>query len=323
MEEVEGEQRQDSAGVWAALFAYRWIAWPLAWLLQRAGGLLTRPVRALRFPELVLRTQALRIPTRHGSIRARAYFPDCGGSELPGVYVNFHGGGYVLRHPQQDDPLCRFLAQHARAVVVNVDYDVAPQCPFPIPTDQATDALAWVAAQGARLGWDARRIAVGGQSAGGALAAAAARAARDAGAPEVALQVLHYAPLDLVSGRAPRHVPGHKPVLGVGVSALFDASYTPDPASRLDMRVSPAYPANLRDLAGLPPALVVTAELDLVRDEADRYAEALARAGVPTTHFVVPSVDHFYTHRLPAQPAIQSLTRIAALLREALSAKAR
>jgi acetyl esterase len=302
---------------WYELFATPWLARAIAWLLQRLGALLTRPAPALRFPELLLRTQALTIPTRHGAIRATAYFPSCEG--VPGVYVNFHGGGYVLRHPEQDDPLCRFLAHHARAVVINVDYDVAPQCPFPIPTDEATDALAWVSSHGDRHGWDGRRLAVGGQSAGGALAAAAARAARDAGTPRVALQVVHYAPLDLVTPQPAKRSLSQKPLISAPLSAVFDAGYTPDPAQRRDVRVSPAHPDNLAQLGDLPPALVITAELDVLRDEGDRFADALARAGVATTHLVVRGVDHFYTHRLPVGPVIETLTCIAAHLRGALA----
>ncbi len=123
--EVETESHAATRGLsWYELFSASWFARPIAWLLQRLGALLTRPAAALRFPELSLRTRTLTIPTRHGAIRATAYFPTCEGA--PGVYVNFHGGGYVLRHPEQDDPLCRFLAHHARVVVINVDYDVAP-----------------------------------------------------------------------------------------------------------------------------------------------------------------------------------------------------
>jgi acetyl esterase len=282
------------------------------------AGLLTRPPRALRFGEIALRTRALKIPTRHGVVAATAYFPSDSG-QLPGVYVNFHGGGYVLRNPKQDDPLCRYLAHHAGVVVINVDYDVAPQRPFPIPTDQASDVSAWVAENGEGFGWDGGRLALGGQSAGGALAAAAARSARDAGAPRVALQVLHYPPLDLVARPSEKQARSEKPFLRSWMSSVFDASYTPARALRLDPRVSPAHDTNLADLAGLPPALVMTAELDVLRDEADRYAEALARAGVATTHVVVRGVDHFYTHRLPAGPALESLRRIAEQLRRALA----
>jgi acetyl esterase len=134
----------------------------------------------------------------------------------------------------------------------------------------------------------------------------------------VALQVVHYAPLDLVTPQPSKRTLNKTPLISAPLSAVFDASYTPDPSLRRDVRVSPAHPDNLSSLADLPPALVITAELDVLRDEGDRFAEALARAGVTTTHVVMRGVDHFYTHRLPIEPVIEALTCIAAHLRGAL-----
>src|ERR1700743_1515039 len=156
------------------------IADALARLLQRRPG--PRPPSRLPFAELPARTETVTIPTRHGDVRAVVYWPEAGGDLVP-VYVNFHGGGFVVRHPEQDDPLCRYLAAHAGVAVVNVDYDVAPDHRFPEPVEQAYDAVRWAAGPG--HGWDGSRLCVGGQSAGGSTAAGGARLAVVAGGPGV------------------------------------------------------------------------------------------------------------------------------------------
>ncbi|HWL00907.1 MAG TPA: alpha/beta hydrolase fold domain-containing protein, partial [Microbacteriaceae bacterium] len=156
------------------------VADAIARLAQRGPG--PRPGEGLRFLDLPVTTEGVIIPTRHGEVAATVISPEGGAAGRP-VYVNFHGGGFVLRHPEQDDGLCRYLAVHAGVVVVNVDYDVAPQLRFPGPVEQAYDAVVW-AASGERS-WDGARLAVGGSSAGGALAAGAARLALELGAPAI------------------------------------------------------------------------------------------------------------------------------------------
>lgn len=246
-----------------------------------------------RYPELPRRTRELTVPTSVGPARVVRYEPGPG-SAPPPVHVNLHGGGYVLPMLDLDDSLCRLLAAEAGAVVLNVDYVVAPRHPFPAAAHQAYEVVRWVAGNGAAQGWDAARLTVGGQSAGGGLAAAVARQALERGGPPIALQVLHYPPLDLATPAREKRSAAAKPVLRPWMADVFDSSYVPDPARRLDPLVSPANPADTADLTGIAPALVVTAELDLLNAEGVRYAERLRAAGALVEHRDVAGVDHGY-----------------------------
>jgi len=245
-----------------------------------------------RFPELPRTTFELTIPTSVAPAGAVVYLPATTASSSR-VHVNFHGGGYVLPSTEGDDPLCRYLAA-AGVTVVNVDYVVAPQHRFPAAPHQAYEVVRWVAAHGAEYGWDGSQLTVGGQSAGGALAAAVSRQALDRGGPPIALQVLHYPPLDLATSAADKRAVIPKPMLRPWMAEVFDSSYVPDPRLRADPLVSPANEADAADLTGIAPALVITAELDLLRAEGDRYAERLRRVGALVEHHVVPGADHGY-----------------------------
>jgi acetyl esterase len=222
------------------------------------------------------------------------YLPPAGTAGRPPVHVNFHGGGYVMSMPMMDDALCRFLAVEAGVVVVNVQYVVAPQHPFPAPTTQAYEVVRWVAGHGAEHGWDGARLTVGGQSAGGGLAAAVARQALERGEPSIALQVLHYPPLDLATAGRDKKAAVARPMLRPWMADVFDTSYVPDPEERADRLVSPAHPGDSADLRGIAPALVVTAEYDLLRAEGVRYAERLRAAGALVEHHDVAGADHGY-----------------------------
>lgn len=263
--------------------------------LQRAVRLGARRADAdarARWPELPRRSRELRIPTSVGTAAAVVYLPATDGPSP--VHVNFHGGGYVLASTELDDPLCRYLAAEAGVTVVNVDYVVAPQHPFPAAPHQAYEVVRWVAEHGTEQGWDGDRLTIGGQSAGGALAAAVARLALERGGPPIALQVLHYPPLDLATSATDKSALAEKPMLRPWMAEVFDGSYVPDLRQRTDRLVSPANPADTADLTGIAPALVVTAELDLLRDEGDRYADRLRLADALVQHHVVPGADHGY-----------------------------
>src|SRR3984957_12634266 len=195
------------------------IADTLARLMQR--GPRPRVARDLTFTELPARTAPVTIPTRHGDVQAVVYSPAGPAGPVP-VYVNFHGRGFVVRHPEQDDPLCRYLAANAGVAVVSVDYDIAPGPRFPEPGEEAYDAVCWAAGPG--HGWDGSRLCVGGQSAGGSLAAGAARLALEQGGPAIALQVLHYAVLDLSTPGRDKRAAG-KSGISVPVDEIFDTAY--------------------------------------------------------------------------------------------------
>ncbi|MCS7480569.1 alpha/beta hydrolase [Umezawaea endophytica] len=256
-----------------------------------AGAISRRAGRIL--PEFTGHTLEVTVPTAIGPTRAVVYRP-AGRHPSPPVHVNFHGGGYIMRGVRLDDPLCRYLAAEAGVVVVNVDYAVAPQHRFPAPPHQAFEVVRWVAENGAEHGWDGARLTVGGQSAGGGLAAAVARQALEGGGPPIALQVLHYPPLDLAADPGDKPSPLAKPVLKPWMGEVFDAAYLPDRSARTDPLVSPANPADTADLTGIAPALVITAELDRLRAEGVRYARRLLKAGALVEHHDVAGVDHGY-----------------------------
>lgn len=250
------------------------------------------PKPGVRFPEIPGDTTTVVIPTRYGDTSATVYRPKAGSAE-PAVYVNVHGGGFVVGHRDQDDPWCRYLAAHANVVVVNTDYVLAPRHRFPAPVEQIYDVLVWASA--AEREWDGTRLCVGGQSAGGSLSAAAARLALERGGPAIALQVLHYPPLDLVTATRDKNSPlGDKAVMRPWMGEVFDTAYIPDPAQRADRLVSPAYGDNADGIDGIAPALVVTAEYDRLRAEAWRYAQKLDAVGALAEYHEVRGVDHGY-----------------------------
>jgi acetyl esterase len=258
---------------------------------------------------------SVQIPTSAGSVRCAIYRPPSTGEALP-VFVNLHGGGFVWRHPEQDDHICRHLAADAGCVVLNIDYWTAPQHRFPTAAVQAYEVCAWAARQGAEQGWDGGRLAVGGHSAGGGLTAGICRTARDRGDFTPLLQIIDYAVLDQVSDPATKRARTRWPLISPPLARIFTGAYIPDPACRGDPRASPGLAT---DLAGLPPALVITAEYDSLRDEGDAYAQALATAGVPVVHRVVDGVDHFFTHKGPPETVRTILDLMARQLRVAFT----
>jgi acetyl esterase/lipase len=250
------------------------------------------PKPGVRFPEIAGRTTEITIETRHGPAAATVYRPEPTAAK-PGVYVNVHGGGFVVGHREQDDPWCRYLAAHANVVVINTDYLLAPRKRFPVPVEQIYDVLRWTSAP--ERDWDGRRLCVGGQSAGGSLSAAASRMALENGSPAIALQMLHYPPLDLVTATSDKPSPlGSKAVLQPWMGEVFDTAYIPDRSQRRDRLASPAWGTNADDVTGIAQALVVTAEFDRLRGEAKRYSDKLDAAGSLAEYVEVRGVDHGY-----------------------------
>lgn len=261
-------------------------------LVSLTAGVATRRNKTV-FPEFPGDTRDIAIPTSVAPAPAAVYRPTSRDPHPP-VHVNFHGGGFVMPGMWFDDPLCRYLAAEAGVVVVNVDYVVAPRHRFPAPPQQAFEVVRWVAERGAEHGWDGSRLTVGGQSAGGGLAAAVARQALEQGGPAVALQVLHYPPLDLTIPAKDKHAAIAKPLLRPWMGEVFDSAYVPDVAARADRLASPANPTDTADLTGIAPALVITPEHDRLHAEGQRYAERLRKAGALLEHRDVPQADHAY-----------------------------
>jgi len=231
-------------------------------------------------PEVAL-VRALSAEGPHGAIPLRLYRPigSDTGMQLPAL-VYYHGGGWTIGDLDTHDTLCRELANGADCAVVAVDYRLGPESRFPAAVDDCIAATRWVRAHAAELGIDPSLLAVGGDSAGGNLAAVVAIALRDAGGPPIAFQLLIYPATDM-RRIAPSHVGnGQGYVLTSDTITYFHDHYIDDPAHDLDWRASPLLHA---DLSRLPPAFVLTAGFDPLRDEGLAYADALAAAGNATT----------------------------------------
>jgi len=245
-------------------------------------------------PELAS-VQSTSIPGPAGEIPARIYTPktlrQIGG--LAPALVFFHGGGWVIGDLDTHDVVCRALADDGQLIVISVDYRLAPEHKFPAAIDDATAATKWVADHAAQLGIDAARISVGGDSAGGNLAAVVAIAARDHGGPKLAGQVLVYPATDFAMTHPSHSEPETSVLLTHSVIRWFRDHYLNGAHETDDWRASPA---RVKDLAGLPPAIVITAGADPLRDEGDEYARRLAAAGVAVQHRNFPGQFHgFFT----------------------------
>ncbi|MFI1358875.1 alpha/beta hydrolase fold domain-containing protein [Streptomyces sp. NPDC020898] len=271
-----------------------------------------------RLPEFPRDTRELMVPTSIAPARIVVYRP-ANGDPAPPVHVNFHGGGYIMPVTETDDAFCRAVAAQAGVVVVNVDYVVAPQHPFPAPPRQAFEVVRWIAAHGDEHGWDGARLTVGGQSAGGGLAAAVARQALEEGGPSIALQVLLYPPLDLSIAAKDKPAAIAKPMLRPWMGEVFDSAYVPDVAERADRLVSPAGAKDTADLKGIAPALIVTAAYDRLRAEGARYAERLRQVGSLVEHHDMAGVDHGYDIK-DDEKARESYAFIAGHVRQATTA---
>ena len=212
------------------------------------------------------------LPTSHGTGGARMALP---------VLVYFHGGGWVIGDLDSHDTLCRELANGAGIAVLAVDYRMSPEHRFPAAVDDCIAATRWVHAQAAELGLDASRMAVGGDSAGGNLAAVVAIAVRDDAHLKLVYQLLVYPATDMRRG-APSHTRnGQGYLLTRDTIGYFHDHYITQPEHDLDWRASPLLHA---DLSRLPAALVLTAGYDPLRDEGLQYAQALTEAGNRATH---------------------------------------
>jgi len=251
------------------------------------------------------------VPTRAGDTRVLFYSP--GGRALP-VFVNIHGGGFVMGSAGDDDVYCRRLANAAGCAVANVDYRLAPEHKFPVALEECYDVVRWVHDGAAALGVDPARIAVGGHSAGGNLAAAICLLARARREFAAVFQVLDYPPLDLTID--PYGQDSRDELLSPKARVFFNDCYFNTPEDARNPLVSPLLAG---DLAGLPPALVIAAEYDPLRNDGERYARRLAAAGVDATYRLFAGCSHAFTHFGPAAAADEAWNLIAAKLREAFA----
>jgi acetyl esterase len=261
------------------------------------------------------------IPGPAGDLPIRLYRPSAVAADvgLPAL-VYAHGGGWVFGNLDSHDVLCAQLAVEAGIAVLAVDYRLAPEARFPGAFDDVVAGLQWVTANGSSVGIDPARLAIGGDSAGGNLAAAVAIWARDHGGPRLRLQVLAYPVTDAVARAESyrRYEDGY----GLNAAAMewFFDHYTPDKTTRGDWRVSPLRAASL---AGLPPALVITAGYDPLRDEGRAYAFRLQQEGTVADLMEFGGMLHgFLSSPMLLHGARRGTTLAAAALREALVQRA-
>jgi acetyl esterase len=260
----------------------------------------------------VERVEELTIPVDGGQIAGRRYRP----SGARGTIIWLHGGGWVLDGLDSCDAMCRILAESSGATVVSVDYRVAPEHPFPTPLDDCYAALGWVAAG---LEGDDWPLALGGDSAGGNLTAVCALRARDQGGPPLLAQVLVYPVTDhdLTTPSYLEHGSNDLLLLTTPAMEWFWGHYVPEEAARSNPEASPL---RAPDVGNLPPATVVIAEYDPLRDEGLAYAERLREAGVPVTIHRYDDMPHaFFSFVNIFSTGNAAVARVGAELREMIA----
>jgi acetyl esterase len=233
-------------------------------------------VVAHRPPIPMARVEAVELPGAAGPIEARLYVPPQT-AQPPPLLVYYHGGGWVIGDLETHDDPCRFLAAHAGAAVLSVDYRLAPEHPFPAAAEDAEAAYEWAVGNADRLGAAAGRVAVGGDSAGANLAAAVCLMSREGDFPPPSMQMLIYPVTETAGVARSRRTFADGFLLTRGDMDWFEERYLPAGVDRDDPRVALV---NAGDLSGLPPAYVALAGFDPLRDEGEAYARRLREAGV-------------------------------------------
>ena len=264
-------------------------AWFLSIIVTR---LIKAPAISLTMRE-VGEAEVVQVPTRHGTVRCLITRPAPDAplaGPAPPVHINLHGGAFLIGAPQQDDHVVRLIAGDVGAVVINVDYSRAPKVRFPHAHEECFDVLRWVAASGAERGWDSTRISISGGSAGGNLALGVLEQARRAAGPTLRAAVLVVPAVD-VSAPLESYVSDiPHPFVGPALVRMMQGAYFPDVAQRRDPLASPALAGEA--LGNLPPLLVMTAQLDSLLAQQERFLDQARACGVEVTYRCFKCVDH-------------------------------
>lgn len=255
------------------------------------------------------------IPGPDGDVPVRIYTPE-GDGPFP-ILAWYHGGGWVVGDLEQADGSARSLCVGGKCVVISVDYRLAPDTKFPGPADDCWTATTWAVENAASINGDASRLAVGGDSAGGNIAAAMCLMAADRGGPEIGLQLLIYPVTDVNFTT----VSYGENAEGFGLTKVTMEWYWEHYLASMDDASNPyAAPAQAKSLAGQPPALVITAEYDPLRDEGEAYAKRLTEAGVETTSTRYDGVIHgFFSMGAAVDKSVQAMDEASAALRYAFA----
>lgn len=281
------------------------------------ANLLTSAKLVAGHPRELLRVTELTVRGADGQLGARLYVPRSAPTSGGGLLVFFHGGGWVVGDLDSHDAYCRALADDAGIRVLSVDYRLAPEAEAPVAAEDAIAAFSWALEHAEDLGADPAFVGVGGDSAGGNLAAVVAQQCVRRNLPAPAHQILIYPSLDLVGRRPSRDLFAEGFFLTDADITWYREHYTPNPAMRSDPLVSPLL---VEDLTGLAPAHIVTAGFDPLRDEGNEYATRLTAAGVPVTHTCEPTMVHGFANILALPGETQSArSRLTQSIRQALN----
>lgn len=261
------------------------------------------------------------VACRFGDVAVRIVTPPGTTGLLPAV-LYIHGGGWVLGNAGTHDRLVRELANGAGAAIVFVEYDRSPEAHYPVAIEQAYAVAQWITQQGAEHGLDAERMAIAGDSVGGDMTAAVAIMAKQRGDVRFIHQSLYYPVTDAGQDTASYAEFADGPFLTAKAMAWFWDCYLPDEAKRSEITASPLR-AGLDDLRGLPPALVIVDENDVLRDEGEAYARKLTAAGVPTTSLRVNGIIHDFMMLNPVRETAATTVAIEIAIQSLRKAFAR
>jgi len=292
---------------------------PLAWRVRYSSPDLQFATKPIGKPRPV------RVPTRHGTVRILIYSPQAGdvaaqlaAGHKPPVHLRMHASAFVLRMPEQEDNVARYLASEVGCYVVLPDYDTAPDVRCPVAEQQNYDVFWWMREHADDYGWDADRMTVGGASAGGKFALNVALQAIDAGEYVPLAVSAEYGAADISLPDSRRTSPKRWPVVAPWMMKLARATYF----NSADLTDPLASPVKHPRLAELPPTLILTAECDTMRHEMNALAEDLQAKGVRVIHRQFPGVDHYFTHTKPVEVARTAIGMIGDLLRQVYSGSA-
>jgi len=265
----------------------------------------------------------IQVPTRHGAVSSLLYQPPyaaqraaaTAGRLLP-IHIAVHGGAFIVRMPEQEDNVARYLASEVGCYVLVPDYLTAPTVRFPIAEQQCYDVYRWAVSHGHEHGWDGRRVSVGGPSAGAKLAISIVQQALDHGFRVPVALSTENGTVDLARADGLRSSPAARPIVTRDLMSLVRTTYFAGTNLR-SPAVSPFYETRLADF---PPTLVLTAEFDTLTAEMQEFSQRLSAAGVPVTYREFAGVDHGFTHAEPVAVAREALRVIAQHVRAAYEA---
>jgi len=270
-------------------------------VIKKMAKVITRPSKEV---QKILSTslgepKSIKVLTRHGQIPVYIYKPK-GGKDTKGVYLNLHGGGYVMKHAQQDDHICKYLAKKLDCIVVNPDYETAPHHPFPIPPDQCYDVYQWILENSKTFGGDISKIAIGGQSAGAAMAIGVCMRAEEDGLKQPQMLILNYPPLDLSLNPNLKKSSIPKPLVSPAFEEMAQFCYLKNEEDKMNPLASPALFSNLEKL---PKTILISAEYDSLLKENQEFSARLDAEPENHVYKEISNSDHFYTHAGPPEKA--------------------